>query len=160
MKKMMVWMIFFLIGIALSEIQAQSLIVKMNDGFENMVTLNTLQNLHFSESDMVVVFKSGSNDVYGLSDIRKLYFDASTLLTDPLVQEKQTLKVSPNPASDFITVQGVPDGAGFLSVYQMDGQLALTAAVNSNTATLYLGQLQSGLYLLFASGLTTKFIKQ
>jgi len=160
MKKMIVWMIFFLIGIASLENQAQSLIVKMNDGVENTVTLNTLQNLHFSESDMVVVFKSGSNDVYGLSDIRKLYFDASTSMADPLVPEKQTLKVFPNPASDFITVHGVPDGAGSLSVYQMDGQLVMTETVSSNTVTLHIGQLQSGLYLLFTSGLTSKFIKQ
>jgi len=159
-KQWILLMTLLFTGISLSEINAQSLIIKMNDGIENTVAMNTLQKLNFSESDLVVVFKSGSNDFYNLSNIRKLYFDASTMIGENYLLNKQLLQVFPNPACNSITVHGIPEDAGFISIYKMDGQLALTETVSSNTLTINIDQLHNGLYLLFASGRTSKFIKQ
>jgi hypothetical protein len=143
-----------------SEIKAQGMIVKMMDGAENHVTLNTIEKLNFSESDMVVVYKSGSNTNYDLSNIRKLYFDASISVHEINALNNQALLVYPNPAGNSISVKGIPEKAGMISIYQMDGQTVMTEVVTSTEAIIDITRLPGGLYLLNALGRTTKFIKQ
>ncbi len=153
-------MIILFLGMMASEIKAQGLIIQMNDGDENTVPLNTVQKLNFSQTDLVVVFRSGSNDGYGLSEIRKLYFDATVSTGDDFRLDQDRLSVYPNPAGNMITVKGVPGQADTVSVYQTDGQLVLTETVTSSAVNIDISQLQSGLYLVNAFGRTTKFIKR
>jgi hypothetical protein len=161
MKKKWILLIIILFpGVIVSEINAQSLIIQMNDGIENTVTLSTVQKLNFSQTDLVVVFKAGSNDAYGLSDIRKLYFDANVSTGEDARIDAQRLSVYPNPAGNFITVKGIPDQAVTVSVYQTDGQLVLTETVTFSTLNIDVSRLQCGLYLVTALGRTTKFIKR
>jgi hypothetical protein len=152
--------IILFLGMMASEIKAQGLIIQMNDGDENTVPLNTVQKLNFSQTDLVVVFRSGSNDGYGLSEIRKLYFDATVSTGEDVPLDMQHLSVYPNPAGNFVMVKGIPDEARTVSVYQTDGQLVLTATVTSSALNIDIRQLQSGLYLVNAFGRTTKFIKR
>jgi hypothetical protein len=159
-KKWILLLIILFPGMIASEISAQGLIIQMNDGIENTVPLNTLQKLNFSQTDLLVVFKTGLNDAYGLSDIRKLYFDATVSTGEDMPLDIQHLSVYPNPAGDLITVKGIPDQAGTVSVYQTDGQLVLTETVTSGTVNIDISGLKCGLYLVNSLGRTTKFIKR
>jgi hypothetical protein len=150
---------FFLILVT-SGINAQRLVIRMNNGNENSEFLNTVQKLYFSDNELIVDFYSGSDDAYELSDIRKLYFDAAVSIDDITLQDINELTVYPNPAGNVITVLGIPAGAGSISVYRMDGRAVITRAVSSNHETINISTLQNGLYLLNAIGYTAKFVKK
>ena len=160
MKNKILLTIILLLGMITSEINAQSMIIKMHDGIENTLVLNTIQKVNFSENDLVVVFKSGSNNAYDLSNVRKLEFNVTTSVDAKIQSDTRVLHAYPNPASTFITIEGIPIEAGFISIYKTDGQPALTEPVSSTTAIIDISSLQRGLYLLNALGHTIKFIKQ
>jgi hypothetical protein len=154
-------MIFILCLImSTSEMTAQKLIIKMNNGVENNETLNTLQKLYFSDNQLIVDFKSGSDDIYYLSDIRKLYFDAEVSVDDNSMPEIPVLSVFPNPAGNFITVRDIPVDASSIFIYSIDGGLALTRTASSSLDKIDISRLPNGLYLVNVSGYTTKFVKK
>lgn len=152
--------LFLLLRIGFSDVKAQSMIIKLNDVSENTEALNTVRKLTFSASDLLVVFNSGSTDAYGLSTVKKVYFDTSISIDENEVDPGLKLTIYPNPATNIITVRGIPDGTKSMLVYRADGQLVLMKSVANMEENMDLSSLPRGLYLLNANGFTAKFIKQ
>ena len=131
----------------------------MNDGTENSELLSTVQKLSFSAGDLQVTFKSGVIDSYGLSSLQKLYFQTATSINEHTLTKEQII-IWPNPASETISIEGIPDNADHLYIYSPDGNMMLTKAITSRIVILDIHSFPPGLYLLHIDGHSSKFIKQ
>jgi hypothetical protein len=60
------------------------------------------------------------------------------------LQHQTPFVISPNPASDVITLNGTPTGKFTIKIFTMSGQLLLT----TDTATINLDSLSQGTYIL------------
>jgi len=141
-------------------LQAQKLTLRLKNGNENTELLDNIQKLHFSQGQLLVDFKSGMEDAYSLADVQKIYFEGSVSVVENLNAFSDKLMIYPNPAGDIITVTGFPEGTSRLSLYRMDGGLAISREITSSRETIEIGSLSSGLYFIHAAGFTTKFIKK
>jgi len=152
-------MVILLFRFTMPELKAQNLIIQQNNGSVNYETLSSVQKLSFLDGNLVVAFKSGSNDSYGLSTITKLYFDVHTSVSESTSQQSTQLTVFPNPVNNELSVQNMPEGATLVYIYRIDGELVFRTQVSSGNETIDVSNLQSGLYILIAKGCTAKFIK-
>jgi hypothetical protein len=141
-------------------LRAQKLTVRLKTGVENTDMLNTIQKLYFSNNQLVMDFKSGADDTYALPDVQKLYFDAAVFVDDHALPGHEKLSVYPNPVGDVITITGIPEAARKLTIYRMDGGLVMSLDVTSSHESINISSLSTGLYLVNASGFTTKFVKK
>jgi hypothetical protein len=142
-----------------SELLAQNLVIKLNNGTQNSELLNTLQKLSFESGNMIVSFKTGSTDSYNLAEIQKLYFGLETSVAELPLQADTKLSISPNPVSEMARIQNIPEGTSELKIYRMDGKLVMQSSAILENGTLNLGNLPSGIYLLIAKNQSLKFIK-
>lgn len=69
----------------------------------------------------------------------------------------QQLRLYPNPARDYVLLEGVPAGAT-VAIYTLEGQLIYQAEATSNTLRIELTQLQEGTYLLQVGRETQRLI--
>jgi len=79
------------------------------------------------------------------------------------VKENKTenLAISPNPASNTLQIQGIPQGSNVLYIYRSDGLLVFKQQVDhAESISVDLSMLSPGLYVVRIAGLTSKFIKQ
>lgn len=153
------WMLLLIFGFGFSVLKAQSLVIRLNNGNENTELLNSVQKITFSANDLLLAFKSGSTDVYGLSTIQKLYFDTGTGTRDAQIKRENILSVVPNPAVNVITIGNFGKVKGILSIYRSDGALVLQQELNNGTETIDISGLQSGLYFIISNGSSAKFIR-
>jgi len=160
MKAKMLILILFLCSMAGEQsLKAQSLVIRLQDGTENTEQLSAVRKLSFTASDMLLAFKSGSTDEYGLTTIQKLYFDTGTSATGNITAGEKTLTVFPNPAGNTITIGNFGKMKGTLSIYRSDGALMLQQEIFSETETMDVSGFQSGLYLIQANGRSAKFFR-
>lgn len=159
-QKILFLCLLLLLGGYCSEIKAQSLIIKQYDGTENTEPLSSVRNLSFSGSDLMLTFTSGSSDIYGLSTIRKIYFDTNISVNENDELSNKGLHIFPNPAENSITVHGIANEVAIVNIYRTDGSLVISQAVFSEVQTLDISQLSSGLYLITMNGQSAKFIKR
>lgn len=143
----------------LPELMAQSLVIRINGGTENTELLSSIRNLTFSDNNLSVAFKTGSTDVYALSDIQKLYFDTGTSSVTTLPENNSQLSIYPNPADNQIIIRNIPKGTTIVNIYRADGSLILQHPVSSGIETIDVSNLQSGLYLIVANGRSAKFVR-
>ena len=63
----------------------------------------------------------------------------------------------PNPARDYVLLEGIPVGAT-VAIYTLQGQLIYQTEAASDTLRIELTQLQEGTYLLQVGGETRRLI--
>jgi len=86
------------------------------------------------------------------------YLKSSTGIQE--LQQQSGITVSPSPATDFLTVSGL-QGNETLRFYNINGQLLLTRKASSETETVQVSQLPSGIYLMkISNGQTMKWMKR
>ncbi len=158
-QKLIIVILLLILNAGLPELKAQSLIIRMNNGTENPELLSTVRNLTFSVNDLIVAFKTGSTDVYGLLEIQKIYFDTGTSATSNIPADNKSLSIYPNPADNRIVIRNLPTGTTLINIYRSDGSLILQQAVSSDQETIDISNLQNGLYLIIANGRSAKFIR-
>lgn len=69
----------------------------------------------------------------------------------------QQLRLYPNPARDYVLLEGIPAGAT-VAIYTLQGQLIYQVEAASDTLRIELTQLQEGTYLLQVGGETRRLI--
>ena len=69
----------------------------------------------------------------------------------------QQLRLYPNPARDYILLEGIPAGAT-VAIYSLEGQLIYQAEAASDTLRISLTQLQEGTYILRVGDETRRLI--
>ena len=149
-----------LLGMIAAEARAQNLIIRYTDGSEITESLDAIRTLTFSPGTLLVNFDSGSTDTYALSDLQKLYFNTITGIGEDENRSARNIQVYPNPSAAMITVTGIPEDAGSVTVYGIDGAPVLSEEVRDGKAILDITGLRPGLYVVHASGRTAKFIRQ
>jgi hypothetical protein len=160
MKPKMLFLVLFLFfRIGVSELNAQHLTIRLHDGTESTDLLSKIQKLSFSEGNLVLAYKSGSSELYGLSTIQKLYFDNITSVADNSSGDGSKISVYPNPVGNVIMLKNIPGGITPVFIYGVDGKLLIRAEISSDSQTIDVSNLQCGLYLIFADGQAVKFIK-
>lgn len=118
----------------------------------NTVDLTAYNNV----SDLIVKFEGTSN--YG----NNLYLDdiavTSTLSNDEVISQG-SIKLYPNPSSDFIKVSGLTNTSDYV-IYNLLG-VKVAEGKLSNNENLDIRNLSSGLFILEIDGLkASKFVKQ
>jgi hypothetical protein len=145
-------------------IQAQetSLLVHSGDGTPQSFTLSSIAKITFSEGNLNVLSKSGTSNDVALSTISRLTFaaDGGSKIISPDVSK---LTLYPNPVHNelFVTSDAEIES---IAVFGLDGSVLLQSRVQSSSATLQLGFLPKGIYLIQvkrADAISTqKIIKQ
>lgn len=139
--------------------KAQSLIIRFQDGSENVELLSSLQKLSFSDGNLLMTYHSGSSEMVELTTIQKLYFETQTSIPDDVNITDARLLLYPNPASNEIYLKNIPTGTATVFIYRMDGKLILQIPVSANSETFSVESFAEGFYLLVANDQTIKFIK-
>ncbi len=153
-------LLLFLIPIVFGQnLIAQSLVVRLHDGTENIELLGNIRKLTFTVNDLLLELKSGPTDVYGLPTIQKLYFDTGTSTAGNIPAGEKTLTVFPNPAGHSITIGNFGQLKGTLSIYRSDGALMRQQEIFSEMETMDISGFKSGLYFIQANGRSAKFIR-
>lgn len=158
-QKILSLMFFLLFSVGAPEIKAQSLVIRLNDSTGNTSLLSTVQKLSFPDGNLLLDFKDGSAESFGLPTIQKLYFDLQTAVNENTTQKASGLAVYPNPANNDIALRNAPEGVISVFIYRVDGRLLLKTQISSDKETIDVSILQSGLYMLVANGVAVKFIK-
>lgn len=74
---------------------------------------------------------------------------ANIAISDAAVATNITLKVSPNPAKDLVTISGLLAGkTNFIELTDLSGRSLLKQKVSANTQTISIAKYASGIYLL------------
>jgi hypothetical protein len=157
-KLLITW--FLLASLIPAGSYSQNLYVGLKSGSIDNYPLVTVDKLSFSVSDLIVSLNTGTPVSYGLSSVRKLYFNETVSVAEPAILTAKPIRIFPNPAHHSITVENLPDDGGTVRIYRMDGQLMQTSTIGSSTLVQDISGLSDGLYLLFINGRTAKFLKQ
>ena len=60
-----------------------------------------------ASSNLILLLKDGSSNTFDLPSVRKIYFDSSSSVKE---NKTENLAISPNPASNTLQIQGIPQG--------------------------------------------------
>jgi len=152
----------FQISLATSSLtNAQSLVIRMKDGSQKLLALNSLQRLTFEANNLVAARNNSGPETYNLSEVTKLYFSSGvTALDKPIAKEDERLIIYPNPVRDVINVQYPASTSYLVTICRMDGVMVLKSLLTADNHAIDTGGLTSGFYLLKVNDQTLKFIKQ
>ena len=167
MKKPLTILFSFVCLFLLEGVQGQNMYVRTNSN-QTTYSLANIKKLSFSSGNLIVNSTSGSFDRYALSAMRYLNFTDLSLGAKEYVQSPKNIVLYPNPVEDVLHLSFVNalQGAIQIQIYTLEGRVVQQQnhIDNSNTATLSVIGLPSGLYLCKASnGMsseTIKFIKK
>jgi hypothetical protein len=120
------------------------------NGFTTIATI-TAGRSDYSYTDKNI---RGNSDKYfyrlKMVDIDGKYSYSNVLLVKTKLQ--QALRLSPNPAKGFVTVSGLAQ-PGIITIFNTSGKLVLSSPSRTNTASLNISKLSSGLYYVrFSDG--------
>lgn len=138
-------------------VRGQSILIQEQDGTIHTELISNVRNVHFASGEIVIQFTGGTTNAFALANLKKVYFDTTTG-----VREKTTdkLTIYPNPVSNSIHLEGIPEGKNQVSIYRTDGTLILTLQVSNPSLTIDLTDLNAGLYIIRVAGFTSKLIKK
>jgi len=154
-------LLFGILSMALlPSLNAQGLIIKMQDWTENQLLISSVSKLSFSGDQLVIAPKSGTPEYYYIDGIQKLYFGVITSVDENLQDGNTGISVFPNPATETITLINLPEGKGIVKIFSLDGRLIKQATLSPHDPAIDISKLHSGIYFLVADGQTTKFIKR
>lgn len=140
-------------------LSAQGLIIRMQDGTENQMTINSVRKLGFSNDELVVTPKTGQPESYNINDIRKLYFGVIASVTSDVSAASAQLAITPNPADNVITLVNLPSGTSVIYIFSFDGRLVQQVKMSSPEPKIDISALKSGIYFISGNGQTAKFVK-
>ncbi len=113
--------------------------------------------LYFSENDMLINEKSGSETIkVDISGIRKITFKASPTKVEDKASNTLEFTAFPNPVKDVLFLVGVNAGEN-VSIFAANGTLVKTATYSEEG--LNLSTLPAGSYLISVSGKSVKINK-
>ena len=154
MKKLLITALMFLGLISSSFAQDEVIFsIMKTDGSTSEYLMNKDSRIYYSDSQLL--FFDGSETVsVNLSEIRKAYF---TALQDVNEVENQQLSIYPNPAKDILIINNIYDNQE-VTIYSIDGKVIKRINVSGETS-INISDLHSGMYIVSAGNMFSKFIK-
>lgn len=136
--------------------------VSNTEGWQNWVDITTTIDLSEGEQTLRLEF---IGDAGNLFNINKLEFTESTTLSVDTADIYE-LSIYPNPAQDFITVQGIELIEGEATIYDLQGREVISSIniSQSESTSIDISRIPSGVYLMKilnnGNPSTLKFIKK
>jgi proteasome assembly chaperone (PAC2) family protein len=88
--------------------------------------------------------------------VLKALNDATSI---PAIKNTHTISVSPNPATDIITITGLQINES-ITIHDLSGKLVLSRKAVGATENFAVGGLPKGVYLVGIAGQTVKLVKK
>ncbi|MHB9143070.1 MAG: T9SS type A sorting domain-containing protein [Paludibacter sp.] len=136
-----------------------SLIIKLNNGSETGILLNSIDRITFSAGNVIFKNIDNSSNSIMLSDISNLTFGLFSGLT-AIIPDKISMVVYPNPANDFIQLKNIPEGVLNIKIIRLDGAVLMNKQLLDKNQAIDISNLASGFYFLKVNNNTLKFTKQ
>jgi hypothetical protein len=158
MKQILLFIILLLIlGTRVFKVNAQSLFIKTLGGTEINRDLSSIQNLTFNNGKLMLTYVGGSNDLFSISSISKLYFNSTiTGFENPVIAGR--MSIYPNPVGDYVNIINAPQGNYTVTIFRMDGLVVLQTN-GSSDEPIGVGVLSKGIYLIRINNQVLKLIK-
>jgi hypothetical protein len=153
-----------LAGLGWSELHAQSMYVKENDGTQTAYSLSNIRKLSFSSASLTITESSNNNVVYALSELRYLSFSDSTAVNvGPEFIAEHVIRMYPNPVHNELKIDlsDAVQPAGTLSIISLEGRLLKTEQISGpGILSLDMSHLPGGTYICsFSNGTENKAVK-
>lgn len=142
-----------------ARLSAQNVIIKFNGNNQFAPLITAVQKITFNDDQLFIDLKSGTDNSYNISDIRKIYFGNVTDNTAPELADEPKILVYPNPVSNYIMLSNLPQ-SGNLIIYSMNGSKVLQQTISETQMQIDTEALTPGLYVLKVNQSILKFIKQ
>ncbi len=149
----------FIFSFAFSAFSDQGVKIANGSGSVTAFTFANAQKLTFLNESMSVIASTGSvSGTFNLSAVSLISFGEvmSSSVRENL--QNPSLRVYPNPAVNFISVQGVD--AGLVSVYSVVGAKVLSMQLGEKSNQIDVSTLSPGVYILTVNGKSFKFTKK
>lgn len=149
-----------------SSVRAQTMYVRTNSQGISSYPIETIGKLTFPSGNLLVTNTTGSNATIGLSDVRKITFNAALGTTQQQASPSSAFYLYPNPTGNEVHIGSRDEAllASEISVVSIEGRLLLQQNQQDSAGTIDVSALPSGLYLCkITSGSQTqtiKFLKQ
>jgi len=157
MKQKLLLVVALLVG--LQVFAETSLVVYPLSEAEQATALSTIGYVKLRNDSMFLYSKAdfllGSNR---LSEVRKVTYEDRSVDAIEEVKTSSSILVYPNPTHDALMIKNAD--CDKVCVFNMNGQLLITAPLYDGCATLNVSSLADGTYLLQLNTELVKFIKQ
>ncbi|MCQ2233143.1 MAG: T9SS type A sorting domain-containing protein [Paludibacteraceae bacterium] len=150
MKRFSFLALMLFMSLMIHAAQQPAIIAVTADNDEHTYALADVQNIFFSEANMVVNKKDASRQ----ANVRCVKFGATTAINE-VENDGITLFVYPNPVTDYLQVIGAEKNAQ-IRIVSLQGNIVKM----SNESRVDVANLLPGVYLLKVNGKTLKFVKQ
>lgn len=153
----------FLLMVCTLQCTAMSLTIKPLVGSEYQQELVTIGKIVY-HADSLFLYDSDRNLVYKeqLSKVQHLDFsleEDTPTDVEAAGEVHEKVRVFPNPTAETLVVEGLINADGLVRLYNQQGQLMKTAALEEGRSVLNVSDLPVGTYLLFCEGGAFKVIK-
>lgn len=155
--------VLLLLGLGLTDLQAQNLYVNESNGSQTAYTLSNVRKMTFSGGNIHIQENDNSIATFALSEIK--YLSVYDYVTDIEEQKKNTfLTAYPNPVNDILNIDLsniIEDEPYTIHVFSIDGNKVLTHQTQGGgTAIINLSTLTKGIYFCqFDNGSEIKTLK-
>jgi len=161
MKKSIATIALFLItGSAILFAQdSNSFVLKLRNGTQKSILLSSVRKINFTDTDLLLNYRSGGADSYLRPSVRSLVFNG---LSSGIVKAvaTQPLMVYPSPADQFIAIKNLPDGDTKVTIFRQDGMTVLSAHIASSGEHIDVSALAKGFYFICVNDNVLKFVKR
>ncbi len=115
-------------------------------------TLNESNGLYFHNDSLTV-----DNVTFALDDVQVITFQVTSGITD--LESIASFELAPNPASDFITLQGIGNEPQTVTLYSTAG-IKLMEQKAIDGSVINISHLPEGVYILRCGDRVAKMVKQ
>lgn len=127
-------------------------------GSEKAITASSLRTITFSGNNLNLNYQDGNTEAIALADIQKLFF--SSLSNSLEMTHSNLMVVFPNPVAQTLYLKNIPEGATLATIWHISGRKMLQISLSTETNSLDVSVLPSGLYLLKIQDQTIRFSKK
>lgn len=127
--------------------------VVKNDGTTTSHAMSTSSKIYYSDTQLFFD-DNGTTVSYNLSELRKAYFTTQQSTEEV---ENQQLAIYPNPAKDVLNIKNLADNQE-VTIYSINGAVVMKTIASGN-AEINISELRTGMYVVSAGNLVSKFIK-
>ncbi len=139
-----------------------STIVPNSGSWENYQPLKAIAKANFTKGKHVVRLSAGGTnwtwnlDRFALKKVGAINSRAISMGSESSMNDQ--LLLVPNPATDFVGIQGLGQGRYEVSIFSMEGIKVSTQTINGSFPNLSLDNLSPGLYLVKVSNKTMRLV--
>lgn len=149
--KGLILIVLIIAGLSLTELQAQSMVVKENAGIQTAYSLSNISKLSFSSGKLTISRVDSSSVEYALSSLQYLSFSDSTSVN--IEQENisdHLIRIYPNPVHNELKIDlsaaTCPNGT--LNILSLEGKLLITQQITgSDIISVDMSHLPRGTYI-------------